>query len=120
QARTDHQVAIFKGTVSIVLPNMFLYGKSNDLFGDCEVVIVTVPRSEGAWLTGVVCGISSGKEANFPSASRAVMHYIGDNAFSGAPDYLPLNKSKLPSEYRKFLAAQPEADHPILSSRPRD
>jgi transcriptional regulator with XRE-family HTH domain len=114
----DRQVAVIRGTVSIILQNMFMYGKSSDQYKECEVIIVNIPRNKDTWLRGVVAGVSS-DQFNFPSASRVVLHCLGAQDFS-PPVYLPINRVQLPGEERKFLAEQPEATCPILSSRPRN
>lgn len=118
RVKTDYQEGTIRGTVSIILTNIFLYGRSNDHFKECEVIIVDMPRRRDAWLKGVVAGVSS-DSYNFPSASRVVLHYLGDKDFAGPPKYLPIKQVRLPQAYKDFLAARPEPTCPILTSRPR-
>ena len=116
---TGRQNAIIRGTVSVLFQNMFLFGKSEGFYKECELIIAKLPMFTGAWLMGVVAGVSS-DGSNFPSASRVVLHYLGDSEFAGPPDYLPMKDIQLPGEYKKFLAERPEIKCPILSSRPLD
>lgn len=110
------QRATITGTVELVHTNMFFYGRCNDVFQECEVVIVNIPRMKLEWLTGVVAGVSSDRYL-YPSASRVAMHYMADAPHPSGPLYAPMSSIDLPQEIKDYLTKIPNPEHPILSSR---
>jgi transcriptional regulator with XRE-family HTH domain len=118
RVKTNYQEGTIRGSVSKILTNIFFYGRSDDHFKECEVMIVDMPRRRDAWLKGVVAGVSS-DTYNFPSASRVVMHFLGEKDFTSPPRYQPIEQVRLPQELKDFLRAPPERGYPILTSRPR-
>lgn len=74
QIKYGDVLATIVGRAEVFGPNLYLYGKGQDHFDECELVIVETPGRTDTWKTGLVAGISSDK-LNVPGASRAVMKF---------------------------------------------
>lgn len=110
------QHGVIRGIVDLVGRQHLLFsGRGTPPFEECEAILIGIPR-ENEWTTGVVLGVTSDSN-QYPSASGAVVHYLGQKEFDKPPLYIPLNAAPIPTKYKKFLSDPLDSECAVISSR---